>query len=199
MLGLKLNHVSKRGPSCWHKHISLRVISLPLGQSFDFSNASEATLKDKGIQITSIHKELWNNQQKNQAQQNCVHKLWDTLQWRHNGRDGVSNRQPRDCLLKRLFRCRSKKTSKLRVTGLCEGNSPGPVNSPHKGPVTRKMFPFDDVIMYTVSKWRYCLPGKFIIYKILGYHMTGITELFCFADWVTTTSIVKAMFYDSFL
>ena len=26
-------------------------------------------------------------------------------------------------------------------------NSPGPVNSPHKGPVTGKMFPFDDVIM----------------------------------------------------
>ena len=24
----------------------------------------------------------------------------------------------------------------------------GPVNSPHKGPVTRKMFPFDDVIMH---------------------------------------------------
>ena len=24
---------------------------------------------------------------------------------------------------------------------------PGPVNSQHKGPVTRKMFPFDDVIM----------------------------------------------------
>ena len=23
-----------------------------------------------------------------------------------------------------------------------------PVNSPHKGPVTRKMFPFDDVIMF---------------------------------------------------
>ena len=27
-----------------------------------------------------------------------------------------------------------------------------PVNSPHKGPVTRKMFPFDDVIMTTLSK-----------------------------------------------
>ena len=49
--------------------------------------------------------------------------------------------------LKRSFWCRSKKTSKLRVTGLCVGNSPGPVNSPHKGPVTRKMFPFDDAIM----------------------------------------------------
>ena len=46
------------------------------------------------------------------------------LQWRHNERDGVSNHQIHDCLLKRLFRHRSKKTSKLRVTGLCEGKSP---------------------------------------------------------------------------
>ena len=69
------------------------------------------------------------------------------LQWRHNDLDCVSNHQPRGCLLKRLFRRRSKKTSKLRVTGLCVGNSPGPVKSPYKGPVTRKMFPFDDVIM----------------------------------------------------
>ena len=75
---------------------------------------------------------------------------WDPcapLHWRHNDHDGVSNHQPRGCLFNRLFRCRSKKTSKLRVTGLCAGNSSGPVNSPHKGPVTRKMFPFDDVIM----------------------------------------------------
>ena len=28
----------------------------------------------------------------------------------------------------------------------------GPVNSPHKWPVTRKMFPFDDVIMITVCR-----------------------------------------------
>ena len=44
-----------------------------------------------------------------------------TFQWRHNERDGVSNH---DCLLNCLFRRRSKKTWKLRVTGLCEGNSP---------------------------------------------------------------------------
>ena len=69
------------------------------------------------------------------------------LRWRHNDHHSVSNHQPRGCLLNHLFRRRSKKTSKLRVTGLCVGNSPGPVNSPHKGPVTRKMFPFDDVIM----------------------------------------------------
>ena len=34
-----------------------------------------------------------------------------TLQWRQNDRDGVSNHQPHGCLLNRLFRRRSKKTS----------------------------------------------------------------------------------------
>ena len=58
------------------------------------------------------------------------------LQWRHNEVDGVSNHQPQTCLLGRLFGRRSKKTSKLRVTGkktpklrvtgLCAGNSPSP-------------------------------------------------------------------------
>ena len=43
-------------------------------------------------------------------------------------------------------RLRSNKTSKLRVTGL-RGIHRWPLNSSHKGPVTRKMFPFDDVIM----------------------------------------------------
>ena len=76
-----------------------------------------------------------------------LYQTLSTLPWRHNDHDSVSNHQPHGCLLNRLFRRRSKKTSKLRVTGLCVGNSPGPVNSPHKGPVTRKMFPFDDVIM----------------------------------------------------
>ena len=46
--------------------------------------------------------------------------LLKPLQWRHNDHDDVSNHQPHDCLLRR----RSKETSKLRVTGLCEGNSP---------------------------------------------------------------------------
>ena len=50
--------------------------------------------------------------------------MGSTLQWRHNGRDGVSNHQPHQCLLNRLFGRRSKKTSKLRVTGLCARNSP---------------------------------------------------------------------------
>ena len=52
----------------------------------------------------------------------------DDITMTHNGHDGVSNHQPHGCLLKRIF-------------------SRWPVNSPLKWPVTRKMFPFDDVIM----------------------------------------------------
>ena len=48
-----------------------------------------------------------------------------SLRWRHNDHASVSNHQPHGCLLNRLFRRKSKKTSKLRVTGLCAGNSPG--------------------------------------------------------------------------
>ena len=48
-----------------------------------------------------------------------------TLQWCHNERDGISNYQRLDGLLNYLFRCRSKETSKLCATGLCEGNPPG--------------------------------------------------------------------------
>ena len=77
-----------------------------------------------------------------------------TLQWRHNERDGVSNHRRLDYLLNRLFRRTSKKTSKFRVTGLCEGDSPvtGEFPAvtgefPAQQPVT--MFPFDDVIMKT--------------------------------------------------
>ena len=81
-------------------------------------------------------------------------RLWsnfNALQWRHNGCDSVSNHQPHH-KISGLFRRRSKKTSKLHVTGLCAGKSSGPVNSPHKWPVTRKMSPFDDVIMGSLAK-----------------------------------------------
>ena len=74
----------------------------------------------------------------------CISWTLQTLQWRHIEHDGISNHRRLDCFLNRLFRRRSKKTSQLRITGLCEGN---PRDSPHKGPVTCKMFPFDDIII----------------------------------------------------
>ena len=47
-----------------------------------------------------------------------------SVQWRHNERDCLTDHGPHDCLLNRLLRHRSRETSKLRVTGLSEGNSP---------------------------------------------------------------------------
>ena len=64
-----------------------------------------------------------------------------TLQWRHNERGGVSTHRRLECLPSRLFTHRSKKTSKLRATGLCEGNSPGI----HRWPI------FSSIILTTLS------------------------------------------------
>ena len=46
------------------------------------------------------------------------------LRWCHNEHGGVSNHLLHNCVLNCLFGRRSKETSKLRVTGLCVGNSP---------------------------------------------------------------------------
>ena len=60
----------------------------------------------------------------------------------HNERDGISNNQTQNCLLN-LYSGTDQRihqySASLAFVRL--------VNSPHKGPVTRKMFPFDDVIM----------------------------------------------------
>ena len=69
------------------------------------------------------------------------------LEWRHNGLDSVSNHQPHDCLLNRLFRRRWGKHQRSASLAFVRGIHRGPVYSPQKWPVTRKMFPFHDVIM----------------------------------------------------
>ena len=69
------------------------------------------------------------------------------LQWHHNDRYGVSNHQPHDCLLNCLCMSRSKKHRSPASLAFVLGIHRWPANFPHKGPVTRKMFPFDDVIM----------------------------------------------------
>ena len=102
-----------------------------------------------------------------------------TLQWHHNGRNGISNHQPHDCFLNHLFRRRSKKTSKICITGLCAGIFTG---DRHKWPVTRKMFPFDDVIM-TCTCW-----------EELSWHSTDIDMPFHMPfHWYCVVSLLAAM------
>ena len=83
-------------------------------------------------------------------------KYW-SLQWRHNERDGVSNHWRLHCLLNSWFRRRSKKSSKLRVTGLGAGTSPVTGEFPAQKASNAENVPFDDVIMM-ILEWR----GRYI-------------------------------------
>ena len=79
----------------------------------------------------------------------CISILNGTmaLQWRHNEHDCVSNHQSHQCLLNRYLGADQRKHQSSASLAFVRGSHRRPVNSPHKGPVTRKMFPFDDVIM----------------------------------------------------
>ena len=81
---------------------------------------------------------------KGRAHRNNFH----SLQWRHNDHGSVSNHQPNNCLLNRLVRGRSKKYQCSASLAFVWRIHWWPVNSPHKWPVTWKIFPFDDVIMW---------------------------------------------------
>ena len=99
-----------------------------------YKNNSDTTSYHIEVHPQNLRCFFFQPSQSAQTMQTCLevpipnqnrHNVLSTLQWRYNGRDIVSNHQPHDCLLNRLFRRRSKKTSKLRVTGLCAWNSPG--------------------------------------------------------------------------
>ena len=106
----------------WH-----RTGAKPLSESmFDIVNW---TLKNKPKwNINRKRKCIWKCRQENSVHfvlaPVCLAIWCNSLLWRHNGHDSVSNHQPHDCVLNLLFRRRSKETSKLRLTGLCVGNSP---------------------------------------------------------------------------
>ena len=67
------------------------------------------------------------------------------------GSEIVSNHQPRHCLLSRLFGADQRKHQSSTSLAFVRGIHRGPVNFPHKWPVTRKMYSFEDVIMLTLD------------------------------------------------
>ena len=70
-----------------------------------------------------------------------------SLQWRHNERNGVSNHQPHMVYSSVCSGADHRKHRSSASLAFVRGIHRWPVNSPHKWPVTRKMFPFDDAIM----------------------------------------------------
>ena len=63
-----------------------------------------------------------------------------------------------------------------------------PVNSPHKGPVTRKMFPFDDVIMMIFFWWR--IQREHDVYHYDDVIMTML------ASQITSLTVVYSIVYS---
>ena len=80
----------------------------------------------------------------------------------------VSNHRRLDCLLNRLFRRRTKKKNQSSASlAFVKGIHQWPVHqSPHKGQVARKIFPFDDVIMFPFVKGRGLVMGDRINKKL---------------------------------
>ena len=127
----------------WYNNISIQMNMYILHAFKEHTDALVAATKDhwhEDTYCTCISFSLWQNwfrkiarwiyNPRNDAHSNphpskdCFSIAKTSLHWRYNERDDISNDQPHDSLLNILFRCRSRKTSKIRVAGLCAGNSP---------------------------------------------------------------------------
>ena len=75
-----------------------------------------------------------------------------SLQWRHNEGYGVSNHRRHDFYSSVCSDADQRKHQSSASLAFVKRIRRWPVNSPHIGPVTRKTFPFDDVIM-TRAPW----------------------------------------------
>ena len=117
-----------------------------------------------------------------------------TLRWRHNDHAGVSNHQPHGCLLNLLFRRNSKKTSKLRVTGLCAENSPG------TGEFPAQMASYAENVsiwwrhhacVIPGAKWSMICWGKMVL-------LWGKMEQRYGAKWHTLTNACVSIYWECF-
>ena len=84
------------------------------------------------------------------------------LRWRHNEFDDVSNHQPHNLIYNVYSGADQRKHQSSASLAFVRWIHRWAVNSPHKWPVTRKMFPFDDVItsndIGNLGWWVHCLP-----------------------------------------
>ena len=77
-----------------------------------------------------------------------ISKCIKPLKWCHNERDGVSITGVSIAYSTVCSGANQRKHQSSASLAFARGIHLWPVNSPHKGPATRKMFPFDDVIMW---------------------------------------------------
>ena len=115
-----------------------------------------------------------------------AHPKWNyqleecSLQWRLNERDGVSNNHVSIVYSTVCSGADQRKTPKLRVTGLCAVNSPVTGEFPaQRSAVSRKMFPYDYVIMskacsLRLMQFHFSPPGVLAMIAWLGLAATAM-------------------------
>ena len=108
----------------------------------------------------------------------------DALQWRHNGRGGVSNHW-RLVVYSTVCSCADKRKRQSSASlAFVRGIHRWPVNSLYKGPVTRKMYPlmtsswFITGNFMKIMDWTWCHgPGLYQVY-ISNWFGTGCFVVF---------------------
>ena len=99
-----------------------------------------------------FHDALFNHKIRPQEYQNAYHvSIWfvpHALQWRRNERDGVKSPASRLFTQPFIQGADQRKHQSSVSLAFVRGIHRWSVNSPHKGPVTRKIFSFDDVIVW---------------------------------------------------
>ena len=106
----------------------------------------------------------------------------NSLQWRHNG--AIASQFTSLMIVYSTVYSGADQRKHQRSASLAfvRGIHRGPVNSPHKWPVTRKMFPFDDVIMYRASATTNCITSqelytRFALYcELVMFNFTHIRQ-----------------------
>ena len=143
--------------SSWGQPIQYHWLPRFLGSSIpiDFHNVPEQNQnRDDGGSIRPVPDQLWYNTTCYWYHMSSCHGLTTSyvqqflaLQWRHNGREASQITSLTIVYSTVYSGTDQRKHQNSASLAFVRGIQRWPVNSPHKGPVTRKMLPFDDVIM----------------------------------------------------
>ena len=129
-----------------------------------------------------------------------LHRVWgvrrDThlqyilfsLQWHYNGYDDIVSQSTSLTIVYSIVYSDAdqRKHQSSASLAFVRGIHQGPVNSPHKWPVTQKMFPFDDVIMTSMG---YGVSGETLISNIFIFGAMYWSEQLRFLGVLSVTLI----------
>ena len=120
-----------------------------------------------------------------------------SLRWLHNGRDGLKSPASRTVYSTVYSGADQRKHQSSASLTFVQGIHRWPVNSPHKGPVTRKMFSFDDVIMCSVKTTEGVQPIKHGHNSVVLYFARVMSILKGLMSCILSIPFKIACFWDS--